>query len=175
MLTIGGSISMRRMMLLRLSNQAPVRSPFDVKTSHPSLKADRSMNKRQRSATLGTVLLVDDDGDLIEVQEILLSEMGYKVTTAMSAEEALNVLKTGKVFDMLITDVGLPGKNGRQLADEARVAQPDLPVLFVTGFADPNVLQASALPTGMRLIKKASPIEDFYSVLSEMLGNDAKQ
>jgi CheY-like chemotaxis protein len=133
------------------------------------------MNRGKRAPSLGTVLLVDDDGDLIEVQEILLSEMGYKVTTAMSAEEALNVLKTGKAFDMLITDVGLPGMNGRQLADQAREVQASLPVLFVTGYADPNLFEGGSLPTGMRLIKKASPIEDFYAVLSEMLGNRAKQ
>jgi CheY-like chemotaxis protein len=117
-----------------------------------------------------SVLLVDDDGDLVEVQEILLTGMGYQVTTSLSAEHAIEVLKKDVKIDLLLTDLGLPGMNGRELADVARTLRPNLPVLFVTGLANPKIVDVNALPSGMRLFVKPGPIEEFYGILNAMIG-----
>jgi two-component system cell cycle sensor histidine kinase/response regulator CckA len=111
------------------------------------------------------ILLVDDDGDLVEVQEILLTERGYSVQAARSAEKALEILKRGQKFDLLVTDVNLPKANGFQLAEEARLLQPDIPVLFVTGLADAEFAMVPKLATGMHIFRKPAPIEEFYVAL----------
>jgi len=127
------------------------------------------IRRKSASAEVKTILLVDDDGALLEVQEILLSEMGYKVVTAKSAEAALVVLKKDADIDLLVTDFGLPGMNGRQLADTARTLRPTLPVLFVTGAANPTHLDPATLPQGMVLFIKPAPIEEFYAALEKIL------
>ena len=110
------------------------------------------------------ILLVDDDGDLLEVQEILLSERGYVVKGAQSAEKAIEILKGGQHFDLLVTDVNLPKANGFQLAEQARVLQPGIPVLFVTGLADAEFAMVK-LAAGMHIFRKPAPIEEFYVAL----------
>ncbi len=115
------------------------------------------------------ILLVDDDGDLVEVQEILLVSRGYSVVGARSAEQAIEILKTGQKFDLLVTDVKLPKLDGWELADLARGFRPQLPVVFVTGL-DANALsERPQLPPGMFIVRKAAPIEEFYAALDSAL------
>jgi DNA-binding response OmpR family regulator len=76
------------------------------------------------------------------------------VTVADSAEAALPVLASQGPFDLLITDVGLPGLNGRQLADLARQTWVSLPVLFMTGYAHSALTRSEFLGPGMRMIGK---------------------
>jgi CheY-like chemotaxis protein len=128
------------------------------------------IRRKKVTSKAKTVLLVDDDGDLVEVQEILLTGLGYHVLTSLSAEAALEVLKQDVEIDLLLTDLGLPGMNGRELADVARTLRPNIPVLFVTGLADPRIIDVEALPPAMRLFVKPGPIEEFYAVLNAMMG-----
>jgi two-component SAPR family response regulator len=57
-------------------------------------------------------------------------------------------------IDLLVTDVGLPNINGRQLAEMARSHRPELKVLFITGYAEPAALRAGLLPSGMEIMTK---------------------
>ena len=99
----------------------------------------------------GTVLLVEDEADLRALAAETLRERGYAVLEAEDGPTALRHLK-GKV-DALVTDVGLPGgMNGRQIAEAARESRPDLPVLFMTGYAG-KVLDGELAP-GMAVIGK---------------------
>jgi CheY-like chemotaxis protein len=115
------------------------------------------------------ILLVDDDGDLVEVQEILLAGRGYSVVGAKSAEKALDILKTGQKFDLLVTDVSLPKLNGWQLAELARGFRPDIPVVFVTGLDPAALSEFQDLPKGMYIVRKPAPIEEFYAALDSAL------
>jgi CheY-like chemotaxis protein len=133
------------------------------------------MIRRKKISKAKTVLLVDDDGDLVEVQEILLTGLGYQVLTSLSAEAALEVLKQDVEIDLLLTDLGLPGMNGRELADVARTLRPNIPVLFVTGLADPKIIDVDALPPRMRLFVKPGPIEEFYAVLNTMMSGASQE
>ena len=65
----------------------------------------------------------------------MLGELGYGAIEAVDAPSAIPILNSDRAIDLLVTDVGLPGMNGRQLAEVARQSRPDLKVLFVTGYA----------------------------------------
>ena len=65
-----------------------------------------------------------------------LDELGYKALEASDGPSVLRILQSPQRVDLLITDIGLPGLNGRQVADAARVVRPDLKVLFMTGYAE---------------------------------------
>ncbi|MDE1166502.1 MAG: response regulator [Pseudomonas sp.] len=80
------------------------------------------------------VLLVDDDPEVREVTAALLDSLGYQVIEAQSAQEALNQVSTA--VDLVLTDYAMPGMNGAELAQVLRTLQPQLPVVFMTGYAD---------------------------------------
>ena len=102
-----------------------------------------------------TVLVVDDEPIIRLLIADLLEEMGYSAIEAGDGHEGLAALETLRKVDLLITDVGLPkGINGRQLADAARVARPDLKVLFITGYAENAVLGDGSLEPGMHIMTK---------------------
>ena len=83
-----------------------------------------------------TLLFVDDDFLISLSTTSLLEDLGHTVVTASSGSEALDVLRTGKPIDMMITDYAMPGMTGLQLAEEARALRPGLPILLATGYAD---------------------------------------
>ncbi|MHC2364250.1 GAF domain-containing protein [Rhizobium leguminosarum] len=102
-----------------------------------------------------TVLLVDDEPLIRMVSAEQLQELGYVVIEAGDAREALKFIEADRRIDLLLTDVGLPnGLNGRQLADIAREKRPDLPVLFITGYAENAVLNHGHLLPGMQVMTK---------------------
>ena len=107
-----------------------------------------------------TVLVVDDEPSIRMLVTIALEDLGYEVLEAGTGAEGLRILNTGQPVDLLVTDVGLPGgMNGRQLADAARIARPDLKVLFITGYAENAVLSHAHLDPGMHVMTKPFQIE----------------
>jgi DNA-binding NtrC family response regulator len=80
------------------------------------------------------ILLVDDDDDVRDYTAMVLEEAGYEVRVASRGEAALQILNTGEPFDLLITDVVMPGWDGTELASRVKSARPDLKVLYVTGY-----------------------------------------
>ena len=118
-----------------------------------------------------TVLVVDDEPTVRMLVAELLVELGYTALEAGTGAEALEVLRTANRIDLLVTDVGLPeGMNGRQVADAARVDRPDLPVLFITGFAENAVVGDGPLDPGMALIAKPFAMDTLASRIRAMLG-----
>jgi len=88
------------------------------------------------------VLVVDDDSAVREVTAALLAEMGCLVVEAGSGGAALHVLERDRTpFDLMVVDFAMPGMNGAEVAREAALRWPELPVLFVTGYADLTALQ----------------------------------
>ena len=83
----------------------------------------------------GRILIVDDDDDVREVAAALVEEIGYEVVTASGGEEALAALREND-FELLVTDVAMPGMNGVELARQVRELKPGLPILFASGYAD---------------------------------------
>jgi PAS domain S-box-containing protein len=84
----------------------------------------------------GRILLVDDE-EIVRISTAdMLSDLGYEVVEAASAEDALELYGQGEQFDIVVTDHLMPGMNGTQLADALSAAQPHLRVLLVSGYAE---------------------------------------
>lgn len=90
---------------------------------------------RHRYAGAGMrILLVEDDADVREYTAMVLEDAGYIVRVAARADEAESILGTGEPFDLLITDIVMPGRDGVMLAQSLNRTRPDVKVLFTTGY-----------------------------------------
>ena len=107
-----------------------------------------------RSGQGETVLVVEDDANVRLLMTQVLDWLGYRHIEAPDARVALNVVELAQPIDLLVTDLGLPAINGRQLAEIARRRRPALKVLFVTGYAENADLRAGLLAPGMALMTK---------------------
>ncbi|MBU2308229.1 MAG: response regulator [Alphaproteobacteria bacterium] len=93
------------------------------------------------------VLLVEDDAQVSELVEALLSDLGHVVQTAEHADAALVLLRAGEPFDLMLTDLIMPGdKSGVDLAREAVALRPDLPVILSSGYTGDVLLAAEHTP-----------------------------
>ena len=88
------------------------------------------------SARVYRVLIVDDEPPIVRFVDRTLRAAGYDTVTASDGESALAVAATHGPFDLLLTDVMMPGMTGEQLAAALRRQDPDLPVLYLTGYSD---------------------------------------
>jgi PAS domain S-box-containing protein len=88
------------------------------------------------SEARGTVLLVDDEALIRMSTSDMLSDLGYAVLEAGSAEEALRLTEEGQQFDVLVTDHLMPGMSGIELARELRFRRPGLPILVISGYSE---------------------------------------
>ena len=82
------------------------------------------------------LLLVDDDQSVREITASLLQDMGYSVIEAGSGGAALDLLEREPHIKLMLVDFAMPGMNGAEVARQAYAKRPNLPILFVTGFAD---------------------------------------
>jgi CheY-like chemotaxis protein len=114
----------------------------------------------QHAATGETVLVVEDEPVVRGVILEMLGEQGYRTLEAVDGPSGLNILRNGQRIDLLITDVGLPGMNGRQLADQARETRPDLKILFITGYAESVAISDGFLQPGMEMITKPFALDN---------------
>ena len=103
-----------------------------------------------------TILIVDDSETLRSVMMQVVMELGYRGLDAPDAKDAIAVLQTDHQIKLLVTDVGLPNMNGRQLAEIARQLRPELRVLFVTGYAENAAVRGEFLGAGMEMLTKPS-------------------
>ncbi len=101
-----------------------------------------------------TVLVVEDDPTVRSLVIEVLHELGYRTLEAGDGTAGLRHLQSDAHIDLLVTDVGLPGLNGRQLADQARLVRPALKVLFMTGYAENATFGNGHLGPGMQMITK---------------------
>ena len=117
----------------------------------------------------GEVVLVVEDEPVVRglVVEVLL-ELGYVVLQAEDAQQALPLLRGSGRIDLLVSDIGLPGLTGRQLATSARECRPTLPVLFVTGHAQGTGAHDDLAP-GMRVVNKPFTIDILAQRIRDML------
>jgi nitrogen-specific signal transduction histidine kinase len=116
-----------------------------------------------------TVLIIEDETSIRSLMSEVLEEAGYRTLAAEDGQSGLRILQSGRRVDFLITDVGLPGgMNGRQVADAARVARPQLKVLFVTGYAENAAVGDGQLEHGMAIITKPFEITTLAKKVREM-------
>lgn len=120
-------------------------------------------------ATGNTVLVVEDEAVVRGMVVELLQELGYRTLEAANGPAGLALLTSSAAIDLLITDIGLPGLNGRQMADAARVHRPRLKVLMMTGYAESAILARGVLDSGMELLTKPFAVDDLIQRVQRML------
>jgi PAS domain S-box-containing protein len=116
-----------------------------------------------------TVLVVEDEAAVRELVMDVLQELGYKAVHAIDGPSGLKILQSDIKLDLMISDVGLPGLNGRQLADAARKLRPDLKVLFMTGYAENATIANGFLDPGMQMITKPFAIEALATRIRDII------
>jgi two-component system NtrC family sensor kinase len=99
------------------------------------------------------VLVTEDDEGVRHFVSDTLAELGYEVIQAPDGNAALNIIATSQV-DLLLTDVVMPGMNGRALAEEAKRRLPSLKVLYMTGYSRDAIVHQGRLDAGVSLIQK---------------------
>ncbi|MCY0106897.1 response regulator [Pseudomonas monsensis] len=116
-----------------------------------------------------TVLIVEDDPAVRLLVSAVLSELGYAFVEASDADGAVPILNSTQRIDLLISDVGLPGMNGRQLAEVGRQYRPGLKVLFITGYAEHAAVRGGFLDSGMQMITKPFTFDLLTAKVREMI------
>jgi PAS domain S-box-containing protein len=116
-----------------------------------------------------TILLVEDDPAVRALVSQVLSELGYAYVEAGDAVGAIPILESSQRIDLMISDVGLPGMNGRQLADIGRQLRADLKVLFITGYAENASARSGFLEEGMQMITKPFAFDQLTAKVREMI------
>ncbi|MBH3415152.1 response regulator [Pseudomonas putida] len=115
------------------------------------------------------VLVVEDMASVrLSVAEVL-TDAGYRCTLAETIEQALDHLREEAGIQLLLTDVGLPGISGRELADMARAYRPGLPVLFMTGYAETALDRQAFLGSGMDMLIKPFQISELLAKVRRAL------
>ena len=138
-----------------------------------TLYLPRSHEQPQRSAPVrtgdtesvaaGTVLVVEDNTEVADIATALLNELGYQVTRVASAQTALEVLRSGEQFDLVFSDVVMPGgMNGVELAHQIGKDYPNLPVVLTTGYY--NAVE-KPLPRGLPVVRKPYDISELKKAL----------
>ena len=120
--------------------------------------------------TADEIVLVAEDEDQVRAMVCdSLRELGYTALAAADAEEALQVLAGRGEVSLLLTDIVMPGMNGRLLAEEARETRPELKVLYTTGFTRNAVVHNGVLDAGVNLIVKPFTVEQLAAKVREVL------
>ena len=120
------------------------------------------------------ILVVEDDPDVRLFSVTALTDLGYRTLETDDPNSALSILANEPTVDLLFTDVGLPGMNGRILAEKAKSIVPEIKVLFTTGYARNAVVHHGLLDAGVSLLPKPFTIERLAracrAVLDEVTG-----
>lgn len=147
-----------------------------IKLYLPRIKTIPAMEEAEtkRTAEPGSnqrILVVEDDSLVRKHVTSQLNGLGYRVTEAENADEAMRILKSGEPFDLLFTDVVMPGSmNGPELVAKAQQLFPELKVLFTSGYTENAIVHHGRLDKGVELLSKPYKRQDLaekvYQILS---------
>jgi CheY-like chemotaxis protein len=127
------------------------------------------LNEARHEGGHATVLVVEDEAIVRGLVADVLADLGLTVVEATTGQAGLDILRSKQPVDLLITDIGLPGLNGRQMADAARLLRPDLKILFMTGYAEIAVSATNVLEHGMAMITKPFTISALADRVRSMI------
>jgi len=115
------------------------------------------------------VLVVEDEDVVRGLVVQVLQDLGYTTLEAGDGPAGLKILQSSAAVDLLVTDIGLPGLNGRQVADAARITRPALKVLFMTGYAENAAVSNGFLEPDMQMITKPFAMETLARRVTDMI------
>ena len=119
------------------------------------------------------VLVVEDDPAVRMLVREVLEEMRYQAVEFAEPLAAMTYLASGERIDLMISDVGLPGMNGRELAETARAHRPNLPILLITGYAENAAIRSEFLNTNMSMVTKPFSLDELAAKVSQMITTPA--
>jgi signal transduction histidine kinase/CheY-like chemotaxis protein/HAMP domain-containing protein len=142
------------------------------KTGEKTDKEPGNSNVKAEGAPVGgaasRIMVVEDEKSLRDISVLILKQQGYEVAQAGDAETALQQLTNDGPFDVLFTDVTLPGTmTGLDIAARARQIQPDISIVFTTGYADNEALTLSLLAHDGMLLAKPYRRLEMLSIISQ--------
>jgi CheY-like chemotaxis protein len=115
-----------------------------------------------------SILVVDDDRDVRELAVSSLESLGYRVLAAAGGHAALKIMESTPQFDLILIDVAMPEMNGAELARAIRLRRPNLPVLYMSGYVGPTLLEAA---DQQQILKKPFTIAELASKIEENLSS----
>lgn len=119
------------------------------------------------------ILVVEDEASVRGLVFEQLSALGYDVSQAANAEEALTRLRTDRPFDLMLTDVVMPGRlNGKRLADEVERQWPATRIVFMSGYAESALLHDGRLSSAQKLLSKPFRKAELARVIRRALEED---
>ncbi len=117
-----------------------------------------------------TILLVDDEPAIRELIRVVLKMNGYRVLEAAGGEEALQLIESFPMpIHLMVTDVRMPGMDGRELTERAQQRNPEIRVLLISGYTDEADFHDWASPTGVVFLPKPFNVEDLERTVREAL------
>ena len=117
-----------------------------------------------------TVLVIEDEDAVRDLVVTVLQDLGYTTLEAPDGPSGLKILRSDRHIDLLVSDVGLPGMNGRQVAEAAREHRPTLKVLFITGYAENAAMTSGFLAPGMEMVTKPFAVDVLAARIRDMIG-----
>ncbi|HVZ07947.1 ATP-binding protein [Rhodopila sp.] len=139
------------------------RAAYDAANSEPCIEKAPPEGRGE------TVLVVEDEPAVRLLIGEVLRDLGYQKLEVQDAATAFPILDSERPIDLLITDVGLPLVDGRQLAEIAREKRPGLKILFVTGYAEKAAQRNQFLEPGMEMMAKPFALEALATKVRELL------
>ena len=122
----------------------------------------------------GTVLLVDDETMVLEVGKAILQRLGHHVYTAMSGEEALDLLTAHQAdIGCVVLDLTMPGMDGRETFKRMLELVPDLPVIVASGLAADQIKGQFSDPLPRAVIQKPYQVADLSATIQSILGGES--
>jgi PAS domain S-box-containing protein len=122
-------------------------------------------------AVLGTVLLVEDEANLRRLTREYLDRRGYTVLEAADAPAAIQIAaKHNGAIHLLLTDVIMPGMNGRELAQRVMVVRPGIKVIYMSGYTENVIGRDGTLDAGVTLLQKPFSMRELVEKVREVLG-----
>ncbi|MDK2766780.1 MAG: response regulator [Sphingomonas sp.] len=116
------------------------------------------------------VLIVEDDHAVRMLVCEVLQELQYEALEVSEPTAALPLLASDQRIDLMVSDIGMPGMNGRDLAEAARLHRPDMPILFITGYAEQATRRADFLGENMSMITKPFSLDTLARTIDDLIG-----
>lgn len=118
---------------------------------------------------MAKILLAEDDQSMRDFLTVALSKAGHDVTARPDGLQALEVLQTGEKFDLLLSDIVMPGMDGIELAQKASEVCSHIKVMFITGFAAIAMGQKDTVHKNARMLSKPFHLNDLVKQVDQLL------
>jgi two-component system, cell cycle sensor histidine kinase and response regulator CckA len=134
-------------------------------------RAKANEDAAETSSGTETILLVEDRKPVLNIGSRMLTALGYTVLTAQTPSEAIQIAEGyPDAIHLFMTDVVMPGMNGRELADRIRGIRPEIRCLFMSGFTSDIIARQGVLDKGVMFIQKPFSMEELGRKVRESLG-----